>query len=110
MNDLDALLRPLGSLRAKCEKAQQRLAPGSWQHVRMVDSVHALCLASERLVSPMTDATADDLARARLALATLLSRTEAALPTFAEGSPQHTLLRNRRRALQAAQAALGHAP
>lgn len=102
MEDLRPVLRPLASLLGKCEKAQQKLAPGTGPYGRMQDSVHALRLATA-LLDGRTDAASfstDELARARATLDGLAHKTDAALARFPEGTAQHALLRNRLRALR----------
>src|SRR5919205_504880 len=45
-DELQDALRPITSLISKSEKAQQRLAPGTWQHTMLQDNLKALHLAS----------------------------------------------------------------
>lgn len=101
-------LRPIASLISKSEKAQQKVAPGTWQHTMLRDNLAALHIASalmdEHAEGAGEDFTPDELRNALSALASMVDRTEKALPKFAPGTPQHSLLRNRLKALRVAEA------
>lgn len=107
--EIQAALRPLASLISKSEKAQTKLAPGTWQHAMLRDNLAALRLAMARLNAPTA-------ARARVAppkrqaalraLAAMIARTAKSQAKFPPGTSQHTLQRNRLRALRIAEAAL----
>ena len=105
--ELLAAQRPLASLISKSEKAQQKLAPETWQHRMLRDNLQALHLASA-LMNPPAGAPArfapDDLQAARQALASMIGRSEKAQAKFPPGTSQHTLQRNRLRALRLAEA------
>jgi hypothetical protein len=105
--DLKEALRPIASLISKSEKAQQKLAPGTWQHTMLRDNLKALQIALA-LMSKETDNTnrftRDGLQEALRAFASMISKTDKAQAKFAPGTSQHTLQRNRLRALQTAEA------
>jgi hypothetical protein len=105
-NELQETLRPIASLISKSEKAQQKLAPGTWQHTMLQDNLRALHIASA-LMNKQTDAmdslTRDDLQEALGAFASMISKAEKAQAKFAPGTSQHTLQRNRLKALQVAE-------
>lgn len=99
--------RPITSLMNKSEKAQQKLAPGTWQHTMLRHNLKALRIASalmdEEPHNP-DNFTRGDLQEALRALASMASKTEKALARFSPGTSQHTLQRNRLEALQIAEA------
>ena len=106
-DDLKEVLRPIASLISKPEKAQQKLAPGTWQHTMLRNNLKALHMAFE-LMSKEADHTSsftrDDLQEALGAFASMISKTDKAQAKFAPGTSQHTLLRNRLKALRTAEA------
>ncbi|MCL6525370.1 MAG: hypothetical protein K6T57_00680 [Thermaceae bacterium] len=71
------------------------------------DNLKALRTASA-LMNKATDAgekfTQDDLQKARRAFALMIGRVEESQAKFAPGTPQHTLLQSRLRALRVAEA------
>ena len=104
---LQEALRPIASLISKSEKAQQKLAPGTWQHTMLRDNIKALHLASA-LINKKTDDTNsftwDDLQEACRAFASMINKTEKFQAKFLPGTSQHTLQRNRLEALKIAEA------
>lgn len=103
------VLRPLASLISKSAKAQRKLAPGTWPYKMLRDNLRALRLASALMTRPAGSAgrrPADDLRAALRALAAMSGRVEKTGTKFSPGTAQHTLQRNRLRALRAAKAAL----
>ena len=100
-------LGPLASLVSKSERAQQRLAPETWQYRMLAGNLEAL-----RTAMALMDATAGagvqasehDLATAVGALSSLIERVEGAEAKFAPGTSQNTLQRNRLAALRIARA------
>ena len=44
-DELQEALQPIASLISKSEKAQQKLAPGMWQHTMLRDNLKALHIA-----------------------------------------------------------------
>lgn len=106
-DELQEALRPIVSLISKSEKAQQKLAPGTWQHTMLRDNLKALHIASA-LMNKKTDDTnrftRDDLHEALRALASMISKTDDVQVKFAPGTSQHTLQRNRLKALRLAEA------
>jgi hypothetical protein len=105
-DDLQEALRPIASLISKSEKAQQRLALGTWQHTMLRDNLKALHIASA-LMNKETDdtdsVTRDDLHEALPAFASMIRKTEKAQAKFSPGTSQHTLQRNRLKALRIAE-------
>ncbi len=106
-DEVQEALRPIASLISKSEKAQQKLAPGTWQHTMLRDNLKALHIAS-MLINKETDDpnrfTRDDLQEALRALASMISKTDKAQAKFTPGTSQHTLQRNRLKALRIAEA------
>lgn len=103
--DIEKALRPIASLIDKSEKAQQKLAPGTWQHTMLLGNLKALYIASV-LMNGETDNRVsfapDDLKEALRALDSMIKRSEKAWGKFSPGTSQHTLQRNRIHALQIA--------
>jgi hypothetical protein len=105
-DELQEALRPIASLISKSEKAQQKLAPGTWQHTMLRDNLKALHIASALMKKPSDDTdrfTRDDLQEALRALASIISKTDKAQAKFTLGTSQHTLQRNRLKALRLAE-------
>lgn len=103
---LPEALRPLASLISKSEKAQQKLAPGSWQHTMLRDNLRALRLARVLMTGDAGGSARvapDDIRDALRALASMIGKTRTAQSTFKTGTSQYTLLRNRLKALRAAE-------
>ncbi len=106
-DDVQEALRPIASLISKSEKAQQKLAPGSWQYAMLRDNLKALHIASALMNEEADDTdslTQDDLREALCTLASLIGRTEKAQDGCALGTSQHSLQRNRLKALRIAEA------
>jgi hypothetical protein len=106
-DELQEALQPIASLISKSEKAQQKLAPGTWQHTMLRDNLKALHLASALMDKETDDTnsfTRDDLQEALRAFASMISKTHKAQAKFTTGTSQHTLQRNRLKALQVAEA------
>lgn len=106
-NELQEVLRPIASLISKSEKAQQKLAPGTWQHTMLGDNLRALHIVSA-LMNKETQGTInfrqDDLLKALQAFASMISKAEKAQVKFTPGTSQHTLQRNRLKAFHTAEA------
>jgi len=108
-DDLQEALRPIASLISKSEKAQQKLASGSWQHTMLRDNLKALHIASALMNKGVDDTDGfirDDLQEALSAFASMIGRTEKAQAKFSLGTSQHTLQRNRLKALRIAEAVI----
>jgi hypothetical protein len=106
-DELQEALRPIASLISKSEKAQQKLLPGAWQHNMLRDNLKALRIASALMnkEADETDSfTHNDLKEALRAFASMISKTEKAQAKFSSGTSQHTLQRNRLKALRIAEA------
>ena len=100
-------IQPIASLISKSEKAQQKLTPGTWQHTMLQENLRALHIAFA-LMSRRTGGgavpTREDFQAALRAFADMTTKSEKAQAKFALGTSQHTLQRNRLRALRAAEA------
>lgn len=98
-------LRPIASLIGKSEKARRKLAPDTWQHAMLRDNLKALRIASALMnktaVAPGRW-TGAELRAALKALASMIRKTRQAQVRFSPGTSQHTLLRNRLKALRVA--------
>jgi hypothetical protein len=101
---LEEVLRPIASLIGKSEKAREKLPSGTWQRAMLDDNLKALALSS-RLIGG--DAGAENIAREDLlealgALNSMIERSEKAQTKLSPGTSQHTLLKNRIKALRVA--------
>lgn len=99
--------RALESLISKSEKAQQKLAAGTWQHKMLGDNLKALRIASalmDRNVAETDRLATNDLRDARRALDSMAGKASKARASFAPGTSHHTLQQNRLKALRIAQA------
>ncbi len=106
-DELQEARRPLASLISKSEKAQQKLTPGTWQHRMLRDNLEALHIASVLMNKETNDTdnfTRVDLQEALRAFASMISKTEQAQAKILPGTSQHTLQRNRLKALRIAEA------
>ena len=106
-DELQEARRPLASLLGKSEKAQQKLASGTWQHTMLRNNIKALRLALALMNKELPDAgnfSRADLQEALRALASVVGRADEAQLKFSPGTSQHTLQRNRLRALRVAEA------
>jgi hypothetical protein len=105
--DLQEALRPIASLISKSEKAQQKLASGTWQHSMLRDNLKALHVAyalMNKEADETNSFTRDDLQEALRAFASMISKTEKSQVKFSPGTSQYTLARNRLKALRIASA------
>lgn len=110
--EIEEALRPIASLISKSEKAQQKLAPGTWQHTMLRDNLKALHIASALMNKETNDAdhfTRGDLQEALRAFTSMISRNEKAQVKFSPGTSQHSLQRNRLKALRTASEFIGNA-
>jgi hypothetical protein len=109
-DDIREALCPIASLISKSEKAREKVAPGTWQHTMLSDNLEALYLASTLMskgLSGTTEGPASDTAdlqKALSALASMIGRTVKSQANFSPGQSQHTLQRNRLKALRVAEA------
>ncbi len=104
-DEIRGALRPIASLLSKSEKAQQRVSPGTWQHVMLRNNIQALRIALSLIEADSTIAKVLDpgeLTGALSALETMIGTSENAQEKFAAGTSQHTLLQNRIKALKIA--------
>lgn len=101
-DELQDALQPIASLISKSEKAQQKLAPGTWQHVMLRDNLRALYIAHDLMRGMTAEAnslTRDELEALLRAMASMKGKTGEAQTRFLPGTSQHSLLRNRLKAL-----------
>ena len=101
-DELQEAIRPIDSLISKFEKAQQKLALGTRQHTMLQDNLKALHIASALLNKEADNThsfTREDLKEALCALTAMISKTQKAHAKLSSGTSQHTLLRNRLKAL-----------
>ncbi|MBX7104726.1 MAG: hypothetical protein K1X57_11640 [Gemmataceae bacterium] len=104
--ELQEVRRPLASLLSKSEKARQKLAPGKWQHTMLGDNVRALRVAlalMNEAPSGTRSITRADLQDALRVLAMVIVKAGQAQAKFSPGTSQHTLQRNRLKALRMAE-------
>lgn len=106
-DELQEARRPIASLISKSEKAQGKLAPETWQHAMLLDNCQALHIASA-LMNQETHNTGGfargDLQEALRAFASMVTGTERTQAKFSPGTSQHSLQRNRLKALRIAEA------
>lgn len=104
-DDVQEALRPIASLISKSEKAQQKLAPGTWQHAMLRANLQALHIASDLMTTDNDHAyhwTREDLFAALQAFQVMIRKTKTAQVRFPPRTSQHTLLRNRIKAFRIA--------
>lgn len=105
MQETADALKPIVSLISKSEKALRKVAPGTWQHSMLEANLKALRIAHALMEEgpPIkTRFPQNELDDARRSMASMIAKTEEAQAKFSSGTSQHTLLRNRRRALKVA--------
>ncbi len=105
-DELQEALRPIASLLSKSEKAQQKLAPGTWQHTMLQNNIKALSIASALMKKENhgTDRfTQAELQEAIQAVTSMISKAEKAQAKFMPKTSQHTLQANRLKALRMAE-------
>jgi hypothetical protein len=99
--------QPIVSLISKSEKAQQKLAPGTWQHTMLRDNLKALRIGLVLMTEETKDSERippNDLEEALHAFSKIIGKIESSQPKFSPGTSQHTLLQNRLKALRVAEA------
>jgi len=102
-------LPPIASLLSKSEKAQGKVAPGTWQHTMLTGNIRALRTASALLdeaSGEQNEMARDDLESALSALDSMIERVAGTQTKFSPGTSQHSLQRNRLKALRIARAAV----
>lgn len=99
------LVAPIQSLISKSEKALQKLTPGTWQHAMLQRHLQALRVALGLMCMPdgAEAPSREEFQAALPAIADLIAKSEKSQAKFPPGSSQHTLQRNRIRALRAAE-------
>jgi hypothetical protein len=108
-DDVLEALAPIASLLSKSEKAQHKVASGTWQHTMLGDNIKALRLALALIGGEggqSSTATRADLEEALHALDSMIRRVEDTQTKFAAGTSQHSLQRNRLKALRIARSAV----
>lgn len=104
-NDWLEAQRPITSLISKSEKAQHKLAPGMWQYAMLRNNLKALRCAFVLMNEGTNDAnkfTPDDLREALRAVSSIISKVKKSQAKFSRGTSQHSLQRNRLKALRIA--------
>ncbi len=110
--EMEEALRPIASLISKSEKAQLKLTAGTWQHTMLRDNLKALHIASALMNKGPGDTatfTREELREALRAIASMIGRSEKAQVKFSPGTSQHTLQRNRIKALRLSAEMIGNA-
>jgi len=105
--DLEEARRPIASLISKSQKAQRKLAPGTWQHTMLRSNLAALRIALALIDREPSDARPPDrhdLQKAVAALTSMITRAKKAQTGLPPGTSQHTLQRNRLKAFRIAKA------
>lgn len=106
-DELQEARRPIDSLISKSNNAQQKLSPGTWQYRMMEDNLRALRIASTLMDERPGEESryeVDDLKHALQTMAKMIGQVEKTQAKFARGTSQHTLQRNRLKALRVAEA------
>jgi hypothetical protein len=106
LEDIREALRPIASLISKSEKARTKLTPGTWQYTMLSNNLKALRIASTLMggeTRDTDDCAPNDLREAISAFESMINRTENT-KKFMPGTSQHTLRKNRLRALRIAKA------
>jgi hypothetical protein len=98
-------LGPIASLISKSEKAQQKLAAGTWQHTMLRKHLKSLHIASA-LMNKSADETRnlarEDLQETLRGVTVMMRKAQKAQAKFSRGTSHHTLQRNRVKALRTA--------
>lgn len=105
MQETAEALKPILSLISKSEKAQQKVAPGTWQHSMLganLKALHIACALMNQDQSASAWFAQDELKGALQSLESMIGKTEQAQAKFAAGTSQYTLLKNRLSALKLA--------
>ena len=100
---------PIASLLSKSEKAQQKVAPGTWQHRMLGGNIQALRIALPLISEADGDSeepAPQDLDSALRALDSMIERVANTETKFVPGTSQHSLQRNRLKALRIARSAV----
>ena len=103
--DLRQAEAPIASLISKSEKAQGKVAPGAWQHAMLEKNLRALRLASQ-LMEGKAEVPREGLEEAASTLSAIIAKVEDTEKKFPPGTAQHTLQRNRLKALRVAESLL----
>ncbi|MDR0445454.1 MAG: hypothetical protein LBH17_00200 [Oscillospiraceae bacterium] len=101
-DELSAAHRAISSLRSKSDKASGKLKAESWQYKSMRSNVEACDLAMRLMDGDADTIPHDKLDEARKTLTDALNRSGGVIGKFTEGTPQHTLQKNRIAALKIA--------
>lgn len=101
--ELHDALRSITSLISKSEKAQQKIAPETWQYKMLRDNLKALRYAAALITGDTNKKdkfTQDELYEALHAISLIISKVEKAQAKFLQGTSHHTLQLNRLNALR----------
>jgi len=100
-NDLEEALQAIASMISRTGKA--KFAHGTSQHTLQTNRLKALNIASSLIANELKESTSvytkDDLEKAVVPLASLISKSEKARAKLAHGTWQHTMLSNNLEAL-----------
>jgi len=94
---------PIASLISKSEKAQGKVAMGTWQHSMLEENLRTLRLAS-LLMTESAEVSRGGFEKAASTLSSMIAKVEKTEKKFSPGTAQHTLQRNRLKALRVAEA------
>lgn len=111
-DETNEALPPIASLISKSRKAQAKLLPGTWQHTMLQGNIRALNLAYLLMSGEANTAlniTKDEYQESLQSLASMIEKSEASQVKFSPGTSQHSLLRNRIKALYIAEALISAA-
>jgi len=102
-------LAPIASLLSKSEKSQLKVPQGTWQHRMLGDNIKALRMGLALIGEASGDSdepTRSDLEEALGALDSMIERVDRTQAKFSPGTSQHSLQRNRLKALRIARSAV----
>ncbi len=100
---------PIASLLSKSEKAQQKVSSGTWQYMMLEENIRALRIALPLIDEPgdsPVEPAPEELDAALVALDSMIDRVANTEKKFASGTSQHSLQRNRLKALRIARLAI----
>lgn len=103
--DMEEALRAIASMTERSEKAQEKFAQGTSQHTLQKNRIQALYIASSLIKKELAEHdamdkyTKEDLEKALAPIASLISKSEKAQKKLAQGTWQHTMLRDNLKAL-----------
>lgn len=104
-DDLRESVGPIASLISKSQKAQAKLTPGLWKHTMFRDNLKALRVAYVLMTEAETTNrfTRDELEQSIRVISSMSSKVAKTQDKFQSGTSQHSLQRNRQKALRSAE-------